>query len=662
MTTPRTLLSPAKLQLAPPDPEAGYRAVLARQPKHFAALHGLGNALAQQRRYDEAARQLRAAIEVQPLHAQVHADLARVLRSLGRNDEATQHFERAVELEPASANLRLLALLHRGTQLDEQGRMDEAMACFEQAVVDHPDSADAWAALGFVQAHLKGPELAEQSLRRALQIDPARNDVIERFGEVLQDQRNYEDAAIVFERLLKLEPARPLTPGRLLHCKMLMADWTSLDPLVHGVERSLAAGHLASEPFGLQGYGESPELLRHAATAYAGMRFPDRSSVLPAPQVGRGPRIRIGYVAGEFRNQATSVLLTEVLELHDRDRFEIVAFDNGWSDDSELRKRIEAAVDVVPIRGLANLPVAQLVRERGIDVLVNLNGYFGLSRTHVFALRAAPVQVNYLGFPGTIGAPYVDYIIADRFVIPEAERQHYVEKVVYLPDSYQPNDRQRRVATEPQSRAQAGLPDDAFVFCCMNNVYKIMPSIFDIWMRLLKQVPGSVLLLYSESSVAQDNLRHEVQARGVDAARLLFGPPWKNENHLRRLQLCDLFLDTWPYNAHTTGTDALWAGLPVLTCTGRTFPSRVGASLLHAVGLPELVTDSFEAYEALALRLATEPGLLDSLRQRLADRLPSAALYDTPRYTRHLEAAYTTMVERARDGLAPEAFACADAG
>jgi len=265
--------------------------------------------------------------------------------------------------------------------------------------------------------------------------------------------------------------------------------------------------------------------------------------------------------------------------------------------------------------------------------------------------------VNYLGFPGTIGAPCIDYIVADSTVIPPAEQAHYVEQVVYLPHSYQPNDSTRAVALQPALRAEAGLPEDAFVFCCLNNAYKILPPVFDVWMRLLRQVPGSVLLLYGDKPELQANLRFEAEQRGVQAQRILFAPPWRNDMHLRRLQLCDLFLDTWPYNAHTTGSDALWAGLPLLTCNGRSFPSRVGASLLQAVGLPELITHDLPSYEALALRLATEPGLLTGLRVRLRAQARSSPLYATARYTLNLEAAYLQMVARARAGLAPEGFA-----
>ncbi len=638
-----------------PEAERAYRSVLRLSPQHFEALYCLGSLLATETRYQEAVAQLRAAALSRPGQAAVHVDLAQALRGLGLNEEAGAHFDRAQTLEPGNRQYDLLARLQRATLFDEQGNNEQALASFLDAVKHHPDSADAWAGLGMVQMHTVSPETAEQSFRRALQIEPDREVVIEKFGQVLQDLRQFEDAALVFERLMTRWPERQLTPGRLLHCKMLMADWFALDKLQQRVETLLDAGQLPTEPFGLQGYCASPELLFKAATAYSAQAFPDSSSMLPAPRIGRGAKIRIGYVAGEFRNQATSVLLTEVLERHDRERFEVHAFDNGWDDGSTLRKRIEAAVNVVPIKDIDNLTAAQAVRERGIDILVNLNGFFGRTRTPIFSLRAAPVQVNYLGFPGTIGAPYIDYIIADRVVIPPEHQRFYAEQVVYLPDSYQPND-SRRPALEPVTRADAGLPDDAFVFCCMNNVYKIMPAVFDVWMRLLLRVPGSVLLLLSDVPEAHANLRHEAAERGIDPARIVFGLPWSNQRHLGRLRVCDLFLDTLPYNAHTTGSDALWAGLPVLTCIGSAFPGRVGASLLRAVGLPELVTESLADYEALALRLATEPATLAALRQRLADQLPGCALYDTARYTRHLEAAFERMVEHARAGRRPTAI------
>lgn len=642
--------------------EAGCRAALVREPGDARSLHRLGQIALNQRQAAEAVAWLRAADAARPGQADIQSDLAHALRQAGLHEDAARQFDLAARLSPDDAGLQLKARLQRGVMHDEAGRAQQALECYLDAVRHHPESADAWAALGMVQLHLWGAEAATTSFQRALQIDSGRLDVMEKFGDVLQEQRRFEDASLVFERLLQLQPDRPLTAGRLMHAKMLGADWTALERLQQRIEVALAAGEPAAEPFGLQGWCAEPELLHKAAQQHSARLHSDRSALLPPARLGTGPKIRIGYVSGEFRNQATSVLLTEVLELHDRSQFEVVCFDNGWKDVSALRQRIEACAPIVPIRQLEHLDAAAAVREHGIDILVDLNGHFGLARHQLFALRPAPIQVNYLGFPGTIGAPYIDYLIADEIVIPPADHRHYTEQVVTLPDSYQPNDRQRRVADEPSQRAQVGLPEGAFVFCCMNNVYKITPAIFDIWMRLLDRVPGSVLMLYSQAPEAQANLRREAQARGIAGARVVFGEPLAHDRHLARLRLCDLFLDTWPYNAHTTGSDALWAGLPVLTCTGRTFPSRVGASLLHAVGLPELVTDSLADYEALALRLAAEPQTLRALRDRLSRQLPTSSLYDTPRYTRHLEAAYSRMVERARAGLAPAAFAVNAAG
>lgn len=636
--------------------EATYRAVLLHTPGDVRALHRLG-VLALGQHANEAIAWLRAAYAAEPENTMIQTDLAHALRIVGQHEEAAEHFDQAARLNPNDATLLLKARLQRGVMHDEAGRAPQALACYLEATQHHPESADAWAALGMVQRHLLGAEAAAPSFQRALQINPDRLDVIEKFGDALQEQRRFEDAALVFERLLQRQPDRPLAAGRLMHAKMLCADWTGLDRLQQRIEASLEAGDPAAEPFGLQGWCSRPELLLKAAQLHTARLHPDRSALLSPARLGPGPKIRVGYVSGEFRNQATSVLLTEVLELHDRERFDIICFDNGWKDDSDLRRRIEDCAPVVPIRQLEHQDAAAAVRAHGIDILVNLNGHFGLARPQLFALRPAPIQVNYLGFPGTIGAPYIDYLIADEIVVPATDHPHYVERVVTLPDSYQPNDRQRRVAERPSQRAQVGLPEQAFVFCCMNNVYKITPAIFDIWMRLLDRVPGSVLLLYCQVPEARDNLRHEAQARGIDSTRLVFGDTLAHEQHLARLRLCDLFLDTWPYNAHTTGSDALWAGLPVLTCMGRTFPSRVGASLLHAVGLPELVTHSFSEYEAMALKLATDAQLLNTLRARLHRPLALSPLYDSPRYTRHLEAAYAQMAQQARAGLRPAAFA-----
>jgi predicted O-linked N-acetylglucosamine transferase (SPINDLY family) len=350
-------------------------------------------------------------------------------------------------------------------------------------------------------------------------------------------------------------------------------------------------------------------------------------------------------------------LAAGLFEKHDRERFEVVGFDNSRDDQSQMRRRVNMAFDrFLPIQSLSDQDAAQLIEAQDIDILVNLNGYFGKERTGVFALRPAPLQVNYLGFPGTLGTPTMDYILADRIVIPDEERRYYAEQVVWLPHSYQVNDDKRRIAQDRPTRAGEGLPEAGLVFCNFNQGYKLTPETFARWMRLLRQVEGSVLWLMAGNGAFAGNLRREAERHGVAGDRLVFGERRPLEEHLARLPLADLFLDSLPYNAHTTASDALWAGVPLLTRRGQTFAGRVAASLLTAVGLPELITEDWDAYEALALRLAREPGLLGGFRDRLKQNRASYPLFDTDRSRRHIEAAYRQMWEIAERGEAPRHF------
>jgi predicted O-linked N-acetylglucosamine transferase (SPINDLY family) len=362
-------------------------------------------------------------------------------------------------------------------------------------------------------------------------------------------------------------------------------------------------------------------------------------------------RIRMGYVSGEFREHATSYLVAELLELHDRSRFEVFAISTGAHDQSPMTGRIAHACEhFLDVSAQPDREAASLLRNHEIDILIDLNGYFGHARTDIFAARAAPVQVNYLGFPGTMGAEYMDYIVADRHVIPEDQRQYFTEHVVYLPDTYQANDSKRKISVQARTRAEAGLPEHGFVFCCFNNNHKIMPGMFDIWMRLLQQVEGSVLWLLEGNAMVSANLRREAQRRNVAPHRIVFAPRMKLGDHLARHRLADLFLDTLPHNAHTTASDALWVGVPVLTCVGTTFAGRVAGSLLNAAGMPELITTSLEDYEALALKLARDGKLRAGIKSKLARNRATCPLFDTDRFRRHIESAYIMMWDRFQRG------------
>jgi predicted O-linked N-acetylglucosamine transferase (SPINDLY family) len=492
---------------------------------------------------------------------------------------------------------------------------------------------------------------------RALALDAASVDARFLVAESLAREKRHAESARAYARVLELAPDAPFAKGYRLRQKMLSCDWSDFAQDVDAIDRDTRAGKRSAEPFGYQVVATSPQELKACAEMFAAAHYP-RHGAGPGTYGPFPPdKIHIGYVSGEFRAQATSILMAELFERHDKGRFKLFAFDNGWDDGSELRQRMNAAFDaIIDISRLDDAQAADAVRRHHVAILVNLNGYFGRARMGLFSRKPAPIQVNYLGFPGTLGADYVDYIIADAHVIPPGHRAFYVENVVYLPDSYQANDRKRAVAARVPSRAEEGLPPAGFVFCCFNNTYKIVPAVFDVWMRLLTTVAGSVLWLFESSPEAACNLRAEAARRGVDPARLVFAPLVALPEHLARHRLADLFLDTLPYNAHTTASDALWTGLPILTCLGTTFPGRVAASLLHALGVPELITASLEAYEALALKLARDPTLLAGMKEKLARNRAGAPLFDTPRFTRHIEAAYAAMWERYRRGAAPEGF------
>jgi predicted O-linked N-acetylglucosamine transferase (SPINDLY family) len=543
---------------------------------------------------------------------------------------------------------------NRGRALSALGRYDESVQAYDRVLAVQPDHVTALNDSGVALALAGRHAAALDRFDRALLLRPTSIDALANRATALKKLGRPADAVPVLARLLEIAPDRPYAVGDLLYARMLRCDWTGFGELAAAVLRGVNAGRPVISPFGYMAIAESERDLMTCATIFSADHFPPIKINLSRQRRPRG-KIRIGYSSGEFRAQATSFLMAELWELHDRQRFELVALDNGWDDGSPWRARIAAAFDeMIDIRRLSDVDAAGLVSRKEIDVLVNLNGFFGEGRQGVFACRPSPIQVNYLGFPGTLGASYMDYLIADEIVIPPASRSFYTEKVVTLPGCYQPNDRRRPIAVQAPSRAELGLPPDAFVFCCFNNHYKITPRMFEIWTRLLAQIEGSVLWLIQGDGASADNLRREAGARGIARERLVFASRQPLAAHLERHGAADLFLDTLPCNAHTTASDALWAGLPVLTALGTTFPGRVAASLLTAVGLPEMIAPDLEQYEARALEFARNRGALEAVRRKLAANRAIAPLFDTPRFVRHLENAYVRMYERQQAGLPPD--------
>jgi predicted O-linked N-acetylglucosamine transferase (SPINDLY family) len=365
-------------------------------------------------------------------------------------------------------------------------------------------------------------------------------------------------------------------------------------------------------------------------------------------------KIRVGYFSADFREHPVASLLAELIETHDRSRFEVIAFSFGPEAPDEMRKRLARAFDrFLDVQGKSNLEIASLARSLSLDIAVDLGGYTHGNRANMFALRAAPLQVSYIGYLGTMGAGYMDYLIADPTIISPADQRHYSEKILYLP-SYQANDSKRRIADHVFTRKELDLPGTGFVFCCFNTTYKITPATFAGWMRISTSVEGSVLLLYADTAAVVSNLRNEARRSGVDADRLVFGKRLPIPEYRARYRAADLFLDTLPYNAGTTASDALWTGLPVLTCVGKTFAGRVAASLLQAIQVPDLITYTQERYEELAIELATHPQRLVEIKKRLADNRLTKPLFDTSLFTKHLEAGYTSIHARYQANLPPD--------
>ncbi len=632
------------------DALAAYDRALASRPDFVLAHDNRGAALAALGRFEEALVSHERAIALAPQLASAHYNRGKSLAALAGPGEAILAYDRAIALNAGFAE----AHNNRGALLAERKRFVEAVASYDRAIALNPNASQPHYNRGNALKELKHYDESEAAYRRSLALNPDHAEAHCDLGDVLDALGRHAEAEKAYARALEIDPAHPFATGLRLHQKLLVCDWRDAPELIAEIEKDIEEGKASAEPFCWQGVSSSPHSLQACARIFNAKNFPGRDATRPTPAAA-GRKIRIGYVSGEFRAQATSYLLVGVLEHHDKARFEVFAFDNGWDDKSPTRARIKAAAaEIVDISRLDDGAAAAAIRDRDIDVLVNLNGYFGLHRTGVFARRPAPVQVNYLGFPATLGADYVDYIVADEIVIPESHQPFYDERIVYLPGSYQANDRQRAIDDGPVGRAENGLPEEAFVFCCFNHPYKILPATFESWMRILNRVPGSVLWLLAGPEAARGNLRQEATLRDVDPTRLVFAEHRPLAKHLARLRLADLCLDTLPYNAHTTASDALWAGLPVLTLIGDTFPGRVAASLLRAIGMPELITSTREAYEALAIELATHPARLSASREKLARQRLTTDLFATERYTRRLEAAYEAMRERYLSALPPD--------
>jgi predicted O-linked N-acetylglucosamine transferase (SPINDLY family) len=635
------------------DAVASFDRAIAIKADHIDAHANRGTTLVALERFEEALQSFDRARALGPADAVAHFGRGNALTGLGRHEEALAAFDSALELTPYDARI----LNNRGTVLARMNRHEDAVDSFSRAIIAEPHDADSCKNRGDALIHLKRPVEALASYDQALGARPGYAEALYGRAHALSELKRDEEAIVAYRQLLNVRPDHPYGQGMMLHAKQTACDWRDREGLVAETVQGVREGRKVVTPLAFLAVSESEPDNTRCARILMSDRFKPSTEPLWRGERYRHGRIRVVYLSADFGAHAVATQIAGVFEQHDRSRFEIVAMSYARNDRGAMRARLERAFERFnDIEDKSDREAASEIRAMEADIVVDLTGLTARSRPGILALRPAGLQAQYLGYAGSMGSDYVDYVIADDIVIPEHDHRHYAEKVVSLPDTYMPTDGGREIAAKP-SRAEAGLPDEGFVFCAFNNSYKFSPQTFDLWMRLLKSVVRSVLWLPEVNDAARRNLVHEAEARGVAGARLVFARYVPSgAAHLARLGLADLFLDTRPYNAHSSASDALWAGVPVLTQPGNTFAGRVGASLLSACDLPELIADSASAYEATALRLASHSTEHAALKAKLERNRSSRALFDTARFTRHLEAAYATMYERHQRGGGPQPF------
>ena len=629
---------------------SSYTRAISLLPDHFSSIFGRGCALFNLGRASEALPDFLRAATLQPNQADVLSNLGNCYAATGQGDEAVARYSEALAVQPSHFD----ALYNRALLLATRGQFQAALADYERALALQPTHYDALVNRGNVLVALQRSADGIASLRQATEADPSRLEGWYNLGTALADGDDLAGQLQAFQTAQSISKTVDFVAGSVLNLHMKLCSWPNFQTDLQDVMTQLTGGFLPIQPFPMLALNDEPALQLKTARRFSA-KLAGSISAQRAIDSKRAPgRIRIGYFSTHHCSHAVAAQMAGLYEAHDKKRFEVFAYSLKSAGQDDLHHRLIAAFDhYTDLSTLSDAQAIERVSADQLDIAVDLNGYTSSFRSGLFALGCAPVQVAYLGYPGTTGAPYMDYLIADRVVIPEHSRQHYSEQIVYLPDSFMVNDNTRVRSERQFTRAELGLPEQGFVFRCYNNSYKILPEVFNCWMRLLQQVPGSVLWLLDENPTATANLKLEARQRGIDPARLVFSGRIEMSEHFARNRVADLFLDTFPYTAHSTACDALWSGLPVLTRMGESFASRVAGSLLTAMGLPELITHSLAEYEARALHLAQHPQELAALRQRLIANRDSGPLFNTKTFARRIEAAYTLMHQRRVDGLPP---------
>jgi predicted O-linked N-acetylglucosamine transferase (SPINDLY family) len=627
-----------------------YEKAIKLQPNFIGAWINKGINLNGLERYDEALNHYEKAIRTGIDCPEIWLNRGVTLNYLMRYTEALVSYDKAIQQNCHYVD----AWFNKGVTLSILQQYESALKQYSKAIELRPNFVEAWLNKGIALNHLKRDEEALAHFDMAIKLKPNYAEAWSNKGLVLNNLKRHEEALVNYSEAIKINSDLPFLLGDWAHTKMRICDWSEFDESTKKCINGVTDRSVSAQPFTLLSMVDDPDLHKLCAQRYIeNLKAVKENCTFK--KKGSSKIMKIGYYSADFHNHATSHLMARLFELHDSSRFEIHGFSFGPNINDALRLRVSKAFTKFHlVNHMSDLEIALFSRETEIDIAIDLKGFTQDARMGVFLNRCAPIQVNYLGYPGTLGTDCFDYIIADKTVIPRNCANHYFEKIAYLPNCYQVNDSNRKIANKQYKKSDFGLPDVGFVFCCFNNSYKILPEIFDLWIEILKSVDGSVLWLLEDNLQATKNLKAEARKRGIRDNRLIFAPRISLDEHLARHQLADLFLDTLPYNAHTTASDALWTGLPVLTLIGRSFASRVAASLLNAIGLPELITTTREEYVVTAIELANNPKKLLAIKQKLANNRLSAALFDTSLFAKNIEIAYTKMHERYLAGLGPD--------
>lgn len=589
--------------------------LLTLQPNHFDTTRLLANIQLEAKNLEAAATLYKKILSAYPNHGDSLLKYALTLHRLEQYQEAISFFDKALHVEPHLID----ALFFKGHALHELQRYDEAMIAY----------------------------------KKILTIDQNHQDAIANIAYLYEKEKQLEKALDYHRQILALNPKQPRLRAKCLHIAMQICDWENYQQNTQELIHQIMHDDIVCDPFSLLSISSSIQLHQKVAKDFAFAQYPSTPNLTKFNTPSQHKKIRLGYFAAEFYNHATSFLIAELFEQHNADLFEVYLFSFGISVQDPMVARLNAAATkFIDVAAYTDEQIVELAHTLEIDIAIDLKGFTGHNRTNIFAMRAAPIQVNFLGYPGTMGAEYIDYIIADHTVIPPSQHQYYSEKIVYMPYSYQPNDSKRPLTQKIFTRTELGLPENAFVFCSFNNNHKINPPLFDCWMHILHATPGSVLWLLEDNQFAARNLHKEAEKRGIHADRIIFAKRMLLPQHLARHHHADLFLDTFPYNAHTTASDALWSGLPLLTYLGESFPERVAASLLFTIGLPELVALDLKEYEEIAIALANRPQAITALKNKLIEHRTSRPLFNASLFAKHIESAYQAMFNKSQQKLA----------